>query len=146
MARTGRPPKYNPEEKLALVKAFNIYIDKTDIPIIAEFAHLHDIPRSTLYDLPDLSTLLKKAIDKKEANLEIMALYGKINSTMAIFSLKQIGWRDKQDVELTHHKGLAERMEEAEKRVRRLNGQREKNVGNSENRVPSANPAKSYEQ
>ena len=51
-----------------------------------------------------------------------------------------------QDVELTHHKGLPERMDEAQKRVRRLNGQREKNADNSENRLPFRNPNESYDQ
>ena len=46
------------------------------------------------------STLLKKCIAKKEANLEKGALTGKLNPSMAIFSLKQLGWRDKKEEEV----------------------------------------------
>ena len=72
-----------------------------------------------------------------EDNHILIALMKKL-----IPDMKQI----EQDVELTHHKGLPERMDEAQKRVRRLNGQREKNADNSENRLPFRNPNESYDQ
>jgi hypothetical protein len=40
-------------------------------------------------------------IAKKEGALERMALEGKVNTSMAIFSLKQLGWKDTH--EQTHH-------------------------------------------
>ena len=52
-----------------------------------------------MYDYDEFSALRKRAIDKKEAQLERMALSGDVDKTMAIFSLKQLGWSDKQQVE-----------------------------------------------
>lgn len=72
------------------------YIDETDIPIVAEFAYQNKINRSQLYELyPDT---IKMLIDKKEAQLERGGLDKKIDKTMAIFSLKQLGWKDVQEM------------------------------------------------
>lgn len=81
------------------MERFSKYIEDTDIPIIAEFAYQHDVTRQSLYDYDAFSTLLKKAIAKKEAQLERLALMGQVDKTMAIFSLKQLGWSDRQQVE-----------------------------------------------
>ena len=40
-------------------------------------------------------------IAKKEAQLERLALEKQIDSRMAIFSLKQLGWKDKAELEHT---------------------------------------------
>ena len=99
MAKRGRPPKHSDESIAALVAAFREYIDTTDMPVISEFAYQHEIDKTLIYDKEEFSTLRKKAIAKKEAYIEKGALTGLLNPTMAIFSLKQMGWRDKQDVE-----------------------------------------------
>ena len=91
----GRKRKYNSKEVQELVNKLDQYINETDIPILAEFAYQNDITRQTLYDYAEFSTLIKKAIDKKEAQLEKLTLMGKVNTTMAVFSLKQLGWKDK---------------------------------------------------
>ena len=91
----GRPRNYTNEEVKDIFNRLEKYINETDIPIIAEFAYLNDIPRTTFYDYDEFSTLIKKLIDKKESQLEKMGLYGEVEKTMAIFSLKQLGWRDK---------------------------------------------------
>ena len=96
----ARPRSRTQEQDEQLFNKFKKYIDNTTIPIIAEFAYMNDIERQYLYDNEMFSTLLKKCIAKKEANLEKGALTGKLNPTMAIFSLKQIGWKDKQADEL----------------------------------------------
>ena len=70
------------------------------MPIIAEFAYMNEIDRNYLYDNAIFSTLLKRCIAKKEANLEKGALTGKLNPSMAIFSLKQLGWKDKKEVDV----------------------------------------------
>ena len=95
----ARPRKFNDEEVADIATSFKEYIQETDIPIIAEFAYQADVPRETLYKYHEFSTLLKECIDKKESALERLALEGKVNTTMAIFSLKQLGWRDKHDIE-----------------------------------------------
>lgn len=99
MAKAGRPRIYDRNE---LAKAMQQYIEATDIPIIAEFAHKNGVLRELLYDWPEFSTLLKRCTEKKEAALERKALAGEINVSMAIFSLKQLGWSDKQE---TKHSG-----------------------------------------
>lgn len=97
--KVGRPPKYNQEQILILQERLKRYIVNTQIPIIAEFAYKNNVARSTLYEYEELSTLLKKAVNKKATMLERFALRGKVNCTMAIFSLKQLGWSDKQNIE-----------------------------------------------
>jgi hypothetical protein len=92
--KIGRPRQYN---RAALAKLMAQYIDDTEIPIIAEFAHQSGVLRELLYDWPEFSTLLKRCTEKKESALERMALAGKVNVSMAIFSLKQLGWSDKQE-------------------------------------------------
>lgn len=72
----------------------------TPIPILKEFCYQNDIPSNHIYDHKEFTESIKTLIDKKEAQLEREALSGKIDKTMAIFSLKQLGWSDKQDVSL----------------------------------------------
>ena len=90
----GRPRKYNTKQVKEIGDKLEQYIDETRIPILAEFAYQNKIPRDVLYKYEEYSTLIKRLIDKKEAQLERLTLERKINTTMAIFSLKQIGWRD----------------------------------------------------
>ena len=101
MARKiGRPKTYNKVQIKEISEKLSIYIDESDVPIVAEFAYKNDIPRTTFYDYPEFSTLIKKLLDKKEAQLEKLAAFNVINSTMAVFSLKQLGWSDKQEMTL----------------------------------------------
>lgn len=99
----GRPRTVNPPARIAsLVEKLKAYIEdpKNLVPIIQEFCFLNDVSRDTLYDNPEFSMLLKKLIAKKESMLEKLALQNKINVSQAIFSLKQLGWRDRFDHEL----------------------------------------------
>ena len=93
----GRPQEYDRE---ALAQEFAQYIDSTDIPIIAEFAYQHHIDMSCFYDWPQFTNLLKECVQKKQSALERKALKQDVNVTMAIFSLKQMGWSDKQETTL----------------------------------------------
>ena len=95
----GRPRTFTDEQVAEIRDKLVQYIATTEIPIVAEFAYLNDINRQILYDYPEFSTLTKKLIAKKEAQLERKGLMNEVNSTMAIFSLKQLGWRDKQEIE-----------------------------------------------
>lgn len=99
MAGRGRPPKVNID---ALINDADAYIESANPPILAEYAHLHGITRQYLYELAngnkDLSDTIKKISEAKEIKLEKNALNGIYQHTMAIFSLKQLGWKDAQDV------------------------------------------------
>jgi len=98
----GGAPLIFTEEKLAkMKKQIEKYTKETDIPILAECATRMDILRQTLYEHDELSDAIKKLIQKKEAQLEKLASFNVINPTMAIFSLKQIGWKDKHEIDST---------------------------------------------
>lgn len=101
MAKRGRPPKYNDEQMSELVAKFREYIENTDIPIVAEFAYQNGLYKQYFYDHDEFTDLVKMATSKKEAALEYGALKGTLNPTMAVFSLKQMGWTDKQQTEMT---------------------------------------------
>ena len=75
----ARPRSRTQTQDEELFYKFKKYIDNTTLPIIAEFAYMNDIERQYLYDNEMFSTLLKKCIAKKEANLEKGALTGKLN-------------------------------------------------------------------
>lgn len=98
--KVGRPKKHNKAQVAEISEKLSNYIDKEDLPILAEFAYTNDIPRQTFYDYEEFSTLVKKLFDKKEAQLEKLASFNVINNTMAVFSLKQLGWRDNKDVKI----------------------------------------------
>lgn len=91
-------------DRVAILQAFLRYISSTEIPIVAEFAASHGLYRQFLYDCDEFADALKQCVSKKEGALERKALDGQVNCTMAIFSLKQLGWSDKQE---TVHKGDA---------------------------------------
>ncbi len=97
----ARPREYDREQ---LLVDFARYIEETEIPIVAEFAYKHGLTKQFMYDCEEFSDLVKRCTTKKEAALEAKALGGDVNVTMAIFSLKQLGWSDRQDIT---HKGDA---------------------------------------
>jgi len=96
----GRPVEYTPERIQEIKDAMERYIQETDIPIVAEFAYLHDIRRQKLYEIPELTDTLGKLIDKKESTLEKGGLLGDYNASMAKFSLAQLGWSEKQETKV----------------------------------------------
>lgn len=95
----ARPVRVNIEE---LINDVEDYIEGAEPPIVAEYAHLHGITRQYLYELankhPELNDTIKRISEAKEVKLEKNGMNGKYNSTMAIFSLKQLGWRDSAPV------------------------------------------------
>ena len=97
----ARPKEYTGDKLREIVEDLDKYIEETPIPIIAEFAYTRDIRRATLYEIPELAYSIKRAAEKKEAQLEKLALANKINTTFAIFSLKQLGWKDKTEHEIS---------------------------------------------
>lgn len=98
MSVLGRPPySFPPERVEELISLFDKYIQDTEIPIVAEFATMNNIYKQRLYDIEDFADCLKRCTTKKEAALERQGLSNKCNTTMAIFSLKQLGWKDKSD-------------------------------------------------
>lgn len=99
MAKRGRPPKFTEPDKIKLAEEFEEYINKTELPIIAEFAASKGLWKSYLHDNQEFANLIKRCTTKKESALERGTLKGELNPAMAIFSLKQmgIGWKDRAE-------------------------------------------------
>ena len=100
----GRPRKIDYKK---IVSDADDYIAKADPPIVAEYAHMHGITRQYLYELADreksngnseISDTIKKISEAKEIILERKGLSGDYNATMSVFSLKQLGWKDRQEI------------------------------------------------
>jgi hypothetical protein len=101
VGKTAGERNYIQSEIDTYVDLFTNYIETHDIPIIAEFAYQNNVSKF-IVDRPEFIDLKQKCLSKKETALEIGCLKGTLNAPMSIFSLKQIGWRDKQEQELTH--------------------------------------------
>ena len=114
----GRPKKRDRNGNIlydipTMVKKINEYTDrcihgeKLTIPIAKECYLENDWNIKTVEDLAreneELSSAIKRLLAYKEIYLEKLATAGVIDRTMAIFSLKQLGWRDevKSDINLT---------------------------------------------
>lgn len=99
----GRPREF---DRAIIAQAFKAYIEGEEIPIVAEFAAKQGFGKHILYNFAEadeeFNNLLRDCITKKEAALERKGLKGEVALPMAIFSLKQLGWSDKQE---TTHKG-----------------------------------------
>lgn len=94
----GRPRKYTKKRLKEIEQKIIAYTEQTALPIVAECAYELGMHRQQLYEFPEINDAVKKLITKKESVLEKGALSGKLNPSMAIFSLKQIGWSDQQHV------------------------------------------------
>lgn len=91
-----RPLVYNWE---GIADELEKYTALTRVPILKDFTTIINILYESMneasFRFPRLSDSIKKAIAKKEANLEKGMLTNNLNATAAIFSLKQLGWADK---------------------------------------------------
>jgi hypothetical protein len=85
-------------DRKALLVKLEQYIEETEVPIVAEFAYKNGLHRQQLYDMAELSDAIKRLVTKKEAALDRKAQMGEMPMAFAIFSLKQLGWRDNQDI------------------------------------------------
>lgn len=109
MAKRGRPPKTDESGKLVynvndMIKKLDEYTDecmnggKVKIPILNEAIRKYGWKSSRFYELKDenkeLAEAIKRLTDAKQEIIEKLAYMGAINTTFAIFSLKQLGWRD----------------------------------------------------
>jgi hypothetical protein len=106
VGKVGAPPKFNDEEIAEIYQDFSDYIKRTADPTVVGFTayyEKHDIRRTYLTDRAEFSDLVKKAVEKQEAYVVAGAIQNKLNSTFAIFRLKQPqhGWRDQSQLETT---------------------------------------------
>jgi len=123
----ARPRTYIPED---IAGELLNYIETTEDPMIAEYCLLEGSPtKDTLYRLAKectvLSDSIKRCHEKQQIRTVRKAESGEINTTFAIFKLKQkcYGWTDKQEVENTNKNiDLTEEMTKEEKKeeIKRL--------------------------
>jgi hypothetical protein len=91
--------KYKTENLVALLDK---YTNDTDIPILKEVCYQNYLNYDTImkYQRTDelLMQSIKRLLNKKESQLERKGLNKEIDRTVAIFSLKQLGWKDRQEI------------------------------------------------
>jgi len=98
--------KYKDEKELSiLIDKYFKDCDDNDKPYtMSGLAYALDIDRTTLINYGEdklFSTLIKKAKNRVQAQLEENALTGKGNSTFTIFNLKNnYGWKDSIDAKV----------------------------------------------
>ena len=98
--KMARPKKYTKKYLKEVAILINEYVDKSAIPVLAECAFELGHHRQFFYehdDCPEFLDAVKRLLAKKEFRLEVGALSGNLNASMAIFSLKQMGWSDKHE-------------------------------------------------
>lgn len=87
-----------------MIKIIDEYIENTDLPILKEVCYINKWDYDYVMQLKrndeELAQPIKRLLCKKEVELEKGGMSGKYNNTMAIFSLKQLGWKDRQDEDL----------------------------------------------
>jgi len=96
--KAGRPKKYTPEVIAALLEDFEHYIESTDIPILKEWCVRNHVPSTYIYELDGFSESIKRCVEKKEVGIERAAHRSEIPVAFAIFTLKQLGWKDRQEM------------------------------------------------
>ena len=98
----GRPRIYNADQ---INEDLVVYMNSTDDPYVEEFILSQPFAPDTFYRLAKTSQTLSDTIKRLHAKQMMRTVrkaeVGDINSTFAIFKLKQkcYGWSDKQEVE-----------------------------------------------
>ena len=88
---------YPDEARELIVKAFIDYTLNTEMPTLAEFCSDTFLPPSTLKTWPDFIKALEIAKAKSEAHIFKQAIDKQMPIPIAIFALKQYGWKDKPE-------------------------------------------------
>ena len=78
------------------------YTEQTEYPILKELCYLkhynYDYVMQLQRNDEELSQSIKELLYKKESYLEREGIKGNLAQTMAVFTLKQLGWRDNIEV------------------------------------------------
>ena len=76
--------------------------DKLAFPILKEICvekyWCYDYVMQLEREEEELSQSIKRLLDLKEARLEMNGVFDNYNARMAVFSLKQLGWKDNMEV------------------------------------------------
>ena len=96
----NKQDKYDPAY---VVKKLNEHTKNAEIPILAACCYENGWSRRHMYKLrdkhPEIGHAMEELQLRKEAVLEHGGLTGKFQPTMCALSLKQIGWREKQEID-----------------------------------------------
>jgi hypothetical protein len=99
MAKVGAPRAYSDAEVAEICQKFEEYIDRTEVPILSEFLWMNKLPKMIFYQYPEIATLREFCMQKKQAQIERLCSTGQWDVRMGMFSLRQMGWSDKHEVE-----------------------------------------------
>lgn len=117
----GRPLKYKTAKQIEEIG--QKYIDKCkengEPILITGLALALDTDRKTLINYQN-NEMFFNTINKLKQQCECYAeekLFVGNNTTGAIFALKNYGWKDKQDIEITHNVDITVKLENARKRL-----------------------------
>lgn len=93
-----------------LVQDIIDYTEQTEYPILKELCYLKHYNYDYVMQLQraneELSQSIKELLYKKESYLEREGIKGNLAQTMAVFTLKQLGWRDNIEVEHNAQNGI----------------------------------------
>ena len=103
--RTPKKRKFTPQFVKKLTKNLEAWIKRKDSLWLGSFAVDNKIHRQRLSEIAEWDEEFKKmyelAKQVQENRIVIGAMANKLNSTMAIFTLKNVaGWRDRKEVEM----------------------------------------------
>ena len=86
-----------------LIKDIVDYTNNTEYPILKELCYLkhynYDYIMQMQRNNEELTQSIKELLYKKETYLEREGIKGNLAQTMAVFTLKQLGWRDTIEVQ-----------------------------------------------
>lgn len=102
MTKTGRPPIWTDPQQLQ--ELIDKYFEHEDKPTFAGLAYFIGISRSTLYEYKKkdgFSDTIKKARDRMFQVYEGLLIYGGKNVAGIIFALKNTGWSDRVETDIT---------------------------------------------
>jgi hypothetical protein len=98
MADVGRPLIFQSPDELKT--AIDLYFAEDERPTLAGLAYALNISRQTLYNYAEKDEffdIIKKARERVEAKYENRLIYEN-NPTGVIFALKNMGWKDRNEV------------------------------------------------
>jgi hypothetical protein len=133
----GRPIKYTYREKLGYLEKLVKFIEEEEYPTMPKFCRLNDISKRRIYEWANdenentdtkgkyplgeyFKEYIAKMNDSQELFIEDNTLQGHINTTFAIFKLKQLGWRDQPENVLINSTVIGEDVTRIDEKLKAL--------------------------
>jgi hypothetical protein len=107
----GRPRKWNADKLAEGLEKYTLekFNNPKEYPILKEFCFIEGVLYDTLSEISKKNEKLFRAIKRcmmaKEIKVEQLTSRKRIDNSFGIFTLKQMGWSDKQDISLTGPNG-----------------------------------------